>query len=426
MRVAVIGLGKLGAPMAAVFASRGHEVAAYDLNQSLAVRLSQGEPTVDEPGLKELLSAAKHRIKPSATLGEAVSGSTIVFVIVPTPSLPDGAFSLEYVQNVLSGIVIEHQPIINIVSTVSPGSMEKLREQLEAGSGKVCGTQFGLVYNPEFIALGSVVYDMLHPPYTLIGEDARWAGDTLEEFYNTIHPWSPVMRMNWASAEVCKLSENIGLTLRISYANMVSELCEKLGASAKRVLKAIGLDPRIGHRYLSSGTAFGGPCFPRDNQAFQAAAVNAGAPAWLAVASLALNQHQTERLAEIVESRTKAGPVGILGLSYKPGTDVTEESAGLSLAKELKKRGIPTYLYDPAAKVENAPGVVCQSITAVVMQCPVVVVTTPWPEFYHLPSIIESMGQNKGSMSVARTVIDCWGVLPDAPANYDLVVLGEG
>src|SRR5262245_10730941 len=276
MRVSVISLGKLGSPLAAVLASKGHEVVGVDLNQEFVRLLNAGRAPVQEPQLQELVDASKGRLRATMSLEEATLQSEISFVIVPTPSDSRGAFSNKHVIEAVMGIgkalrKKDAYHLVNITSTVMPGSTGgEIREALEISSGRTVGKNVGLCYNPEFIALGSVVRDMLLPDAILIGESDLRAGDLLESIYRTTCDNSPpVQRMNFVNAEITKLSVNTFVTTKISYANMLADICDRLpGADVDVVTNAVGLDSRIGRKYLKGALGYGGPCFPRDNIAF--------------------------------------------------------------------------------------------------------------------------------------------------------------
>ena len=243
--------------------------------------------------------------------------------------------------------------LVALCSTVMPGTTGgQLLPALEAHSGKTCGVDFGLCYNPEFIALGSVIHDMLNPDMILIGESDARSGSLLEKMYKGMCDSDPrIQRMNFVNAELTKISVNTFVTTKISYANMLAEMCETLpGAEVDVGTSAIGCDSRIGRKYLKGALGYGGPCFPRDNIAFSALARANGVPALLAEATDQVNRRQVERLVELVVSRIpKNGTAGVLGLSYKPETEVVEESQGLDLAQRLLKRGVRVIAFDPAA-----------------------------------------------------------------------------
>lgn len=421
MRVAVIGLGKLGSPMAAVFASKGHEVYGCDVQYERAEDLANGIAPVEETGLQELLNDCPiPRLLATTEIVEAVNDAEIVFVVVPTPSLPDGSFSAEYVRNVIQRLAeldnsVAYQTIV-VVSTLSPGAMDGLLEMFELVSNKACGKDFGLVYNPQFIALGSVIHDLLHPSIILIGEADKKSGDVVAQFYiSTIY--AQVKRMSFVSAEIAKLGLNVALTQRISYANTISELCENYpGADAADALDAIGSDHRIGQAYMSSGSAYGGPCFPRDCRALIAASSKVGCQSRMAEADEHVNLSQTYRLFEIIQAETRITPnklVAILGLSYKPDTHIAEESAGISLATRLAHEGFNFLSHDPRAVESQASlGEILAS------DCSILVVVTPWPQFRYLPLPSDS----------EVTVIDVWGIVDQErlPTGVRYVRLGVG
>src|SRR6266581_2813433 len=327
--VSVIGLGKLGAPMAACFAARGFTVHAVDLNPQKVEAISRGVPPVHEPGLEELLAESGGRICATKDIEAAVSACDATFVVVATPSEADGGFSLRYVIPTCESIgrVLRTKSAYHVVvvtSTVMPGSMGgQIRSALERASGKRCGIDFGLCYSPEFIALGTVIRDFYNPDFLLIGESDPRSGEMLADIYKRLCKNSPaISRMNFINAEITKLAVNTYITTKISYANMLARLCEKLPeADANVVTYALGLDSRIGSKYLKGAVSYGGPCFPRDNRAFAALASRSGAFSDLAEATDRFNRAQIPTLADFIRSQQSAnGPIGILGLTYKPNT----------------------------------------------------------------------------------------------------------
>src|SRR6185369_5149751 len=420
MKISIVGLGKLGSPMAAVMAHKGHDVTGVDLNPAYVAAMQQGLPPVNEPGLAQMIQANRGQLTATQDCGAAVLATDVTFIMGPTPSDPDGGFSMKYVLDSAEQIgaalrTKQGWHLVVLSSTVMPGSTGgTLLPALEAHSGKKCGTDFGLCYNPEFIALGSVVRDMLNPDMILIGESDARSGELLEKLYTGVCDSNPrIQRMNFVNAELTKLSVNTLVTTKISYANMLAQVCERLpGADADVVTTAIGCDSRIGQKYLKGALGYGGPCFPRDNVAFSALARATGAPALLAEATDQLNRRQVPRLAEIIRSRLpKGGTVGILGLSYKPHTEVTEESQGLDLAKYLSSSGISVVVYDPAA-MENArrqlgsAAVYAASAADCARQADVLAITTAWPEFKNLTPADLKPGDRR------PVIVDCWRVLP--------------
>jgi UDPglucose 6-dehydrogenase len=420
MKLSIVGLGKLGSPMAAVMIHKGHTVIGVDVNPVYVAAIQEGRPPVNEPDLAAMIAANRERLSATEDCRAAVLETDATFIMVPTPSEPNGGFSMKYVLSAAEniGAALRDKPVWHLVvlsSTVMPGSTGgTLLPALEAYSGKKCGRDFGLCYNPEFIALGSVIRDMLNPDMILIGESDPRSGELLEELYKGVCDSNPrIQRMNYVNAELTKLSVNTFVTTKISYANMLAQVCERLpGADADVVTSAIGCDSRIGQKYLKGALGYGGPCFPRDNVAFSALARATGAPALLAEATDQLNRRQVPRLAEIVRSRLpQGGTVGVLGLSYKPDTEVIEESQGLELAKYLASAGFKVVVYDPAA-MENAKRQLggdanyASSAADCARQADVLVITTAWPEFKRLTPADLKPGKRPPA------IVDCWRVLP--------------
>ena len=419
--VSIIGLGKLGSPMVACFASKGYKVIGVDINSDFVRLINEGKPPVFETQLAEYLSKNRERISATQDYKKAVLNSDITFIIVPTPSEEQGGFSTKYVGEAGKriGEALKEKSdfhLVALVSTVTPGSTEKeLLSILEEYSDKICGKDFGLCYNPEFIALGSVIHNLLNPDFVLIGESDSQSGDILESFYRNICDNNPpIKRMSIVNAEITKIALNTYVTTKISYANMLSELCEKIpGGNVGVVTNALGCDIRIGHKYLKGALGFGGPCFPRDNRALIYTARNFRVSLPIAEATDRINQNQIPRIVELILSvLPRGGRVGILGLSYKPDTNVIEESQGVEIPRILSEKGVPVIVYDPAA-MENAKQVLGDKITFAdslkecLQKADVICITVPWKEFKEIdPSYLEREGSRP-------TLIDCWRILDE-------------
>jgi UDPglucose 6-dehydrogenase len=288
-----------------------------------------------------------------------------------------------------------------------------VKSKLEEASGKKCGQDFGLCYSPEFIALGSVIRDFLNPDFVLIGESDSRSGEVLQSLYAHICDSKPsVARMDFANAEITKLAVNTYVTTKISFANMLARICERVpGGNVDVVTSALGLDTRIGAKYLKGAVSYGGPCFPRDNHALAALASQVGAPADLAQATDHFNRAQVKWLADLVAQNAQRGAtVGILGLTYKPQTDVVEEAVGFLLAQELAHRGFLMTAFDPAgmasARRALADSVqLAASAEECIVQSDAVVVATPWKEFLQIAP------EKWARVKRERVVIDCWRAL---------------
>jgi UDPglucose 6-dehydrogenase len=417
----VIGLGKLGAPLAACLAAKGLRVLGFDSDAQKLEALRAGRAPVFETGLEALIRENQDTLSATSSIAEGVANSDITFIVVGTPSEPSGGFSLQYVLPVCEviGQALREKNEFHVVvltSTVLPGTTGgPVKDKLEAASGKKCGRDFGLCYSPEFIALGSVIRDFLNPDFVLIGESDSRSGDVLQALYARVCESKPsVARMDFANAEITKLAVNTYVTTKISFANMLARICERVpGGNVDVVTAALGLDSRIGAKYLKGAVSYGGPCFPRDNHALAALANQVGAPADLAQATDQFNRAQVKWLAAlVVQNAPRGAAVGILGLTYKPQTDVVEEAVGFLLAQELVRDGFRVSSFDPAG-MANARRTLEESVqfTSSADECiarsEVIVIATPWKEFLEIPSEkwAAAMGENE------KTVIDCWRAL---------------
>jgi UDPglucose 6-dehydrogenase len=444
MKASVIGLGKLGSPLAACLAARGVFAIGVDQDARKVEAINQGQPPVHEPGLAEMLALSEGRLTATADIEVAVRDTQITFIVVSTPSDPAGGFSLRYVEPVCQAIgralaKKSEYHLVCLTSTVMPGTTGgPVREMLEKSSGKKMGADFGLCYSPEFIALGSVIRDFLNPDMLLIGESDARAGDLLQALYAKVCENKPsVARMAFVNAEVTKLAVNTYVTTKISYANMLARICERLpGANVDVITSALGLDTRIGAKYLKGAVSYGGPCFPRDNLALVQLAQQLGVPPDLAQTVDRFNRMQGIWLADLVQQRVQNGAhksaqaiVGILGLTYKAGTDVVEEAVGFLLTKELASRGVKVLAFDPAYGKVSAPAAIANvSFAATAIECisksDLVVLATSWPEFSAIP------GAQWVRSGDPRIVIDCWRAvkfLHDTPGvDYLGLGIGEG
>lgn len=434
MDLAVIGLGKLGSPLAAVLASVGHRVIGVDVNPTFVEAINAGRAPVSEPGLQEAIDQAGSRLSATVDFDAAIRGTDVSFVIVPTPSGPDGVFTNRWVLDAVRAIGAalrgtERYHVVNITSTVMPGSTGgPIRAALEEASGRRVGAGVGLTYNPEFIALGSVVRDLLHPDMVLIGESDPRAGAVMEGLYRAIvGAEKPIQRMNWVNAEIAKISVNTFVTTKISYANMLAELCEKLpGADVEVVTEALGKDSRIGPKYLKGALGYGGPCFPRDNVAWAALARSLGAGAEIAAATDTVNRRQVERVVAIVRAaRPPEASVAVLGMAYKPGTPVIEQSQGVMIAERLTEAGYRVLLSDPLA-LENTAAALGEGVVAVsdpasaIAHADVVIIAAPMPTYSTLRA--DHFAQRTGR----KAVIDCWRILDAGIAAVaDVIEIGR-
>jgi UDPglucose 6-dehydrogenase len=433
-RYSIVGLGKLGASMAAAIASRGFNVIGMDNDRRAVEMLNAGQAPVQETDLDQMMQENRDRLRATPDYREAVFGSDVTFVVVPTPSDERGAFSLQYAAQAFRGIgraLAEKSEYHNVVltSTVLPGSTRYgLLPMLEQESGKTCGADFGLCYSPEFIALGTVIHDFLNPDFNLVGEFDTRSGDQLEACYAEIMENAPpCQRMSIENAELAKVALNTFVTTKITFANMLADLCERIpGGDVDAVTDALGLDRRIGRRYLTGALGYGGPCFPRDNVALSFIARELGTRADLAETTDRVNraipEKLVERLSALIEPETT---VAVLGLAYKPMSHVTEESQGLYLAKALAEAGLRVVAYDPLAGEANCHELsglvsVVDSTAECLVQARAVLITTPDPAFKGLKPSDFDGGR--------YTVVDFWRILDNELAGHpeiDYIPIGH-
>ena len=418
--VSVFGIGKLGFPIVACLASKGYKVIGVDVDPKIIEAVNERKPFIYEPGLAELLSESAD-LSATSDYRYAIENSDITFIVVPTPSQEDGSFSTKYVEAVAEQIATglkdkNNFQIVVLTSTVLPGATEGVvKPLLEKISGKRCGWDFGLCYSPEFIALGSIIRDFMNPDVILIGESDPKSGESLAEVYQTVcNNNPPIVRTTIHNAELAKISLNAFVTMKISFANTLAELCERIpGGDAEAVSRLLGFDSRIGRKYLSGALAYGGPCFPRDNKAFTSFAQRIGCQARLAEATDKENEHQNERIVELVKQKIsdiRGKSIAILGLTYKPDTDVIEESAAIKIADTLLRIGARLSVYDPAG-MENARKILgegairyANSVKECLQDADFCILATPWNEF-------KSLKPEDFTAAMKQPVLlDCWRI----------------
>jgi len=396
--ICVCGLGKLGSPIAALFAANDVNVVGLDLDETKVLAINTGRAPVQEPGLERLIKKTHGRtLRATAQVLDAIRGTEACCFITLTPSLADGSFSNEYLIVAMKSVAHEvyarriSDYVFIINSTVTPGSCEKvflplLREAMQE-------LPFHLVYKPEFIALGSVIDNLQYPDFGLFGVSSKKAADLTTELYERgmnykVQEGYKVMTL--IEAELAKISVNCALTTKISFANQVGALARKLGANPHVVLDAVGSDRRVGRSCLRFGMPYGGPCLPRDNRLFQYTARGLTAPL-LSVATDDLNEALIYSIAAEIQNKCNYrnfGTIGILGQSYKPNTPVTEESPGLKLKELLMGMGYTVKTHDPQAPHSHS--------LAEVLISPVIVIATAWLEYktlnYENKVLIDPMG----------------------------------
>jgi len=410
-KVSVIGLGKLGLPLALCFSSHNIEVVGYDIRSSWIKELQRNKAPINEPLVQDLLSKYNRRIQFTDKAELLVKQSDISFIVVPTPSNNDGSFSSVYIEEVIKILAPfiktkKRKHILVVTSTISPETTEHvLAPLIEKLTEKKVGNSIGLCYSPELIALGSVVQNIIHPDFLFIGESDIQSGQIVEEIRRGICDNNPkVIRTNWTNTEIAKLALNAYITTKISFANMIARISEKVpGADSDIILNAIGQDSRVGTKYLKGGLGFGGPCFPRDNISLYSTIKRIGLNINLPLNTDQFNKQQIEHVYSIIRRYCKAkDSIGILGLSYKPETDVVEESQGILLADKFKNNNMKVTVFDPQAN-DNARMILTTVLFAdsaedCIEKSRIIIISTQWRQF-------EGINWNKWK---GKTVIDCW------------------
>ena len=418
-QIAVVGLGKLGQPMAVAFAKAGHAVAAYDVNVDVRNSVRQGVPTVDEPGLAEEMQSCGLMVMDSVQ--ECVEHSEITYVMVPTPSLPDGSFTNKYVVQAVAEIgeaikcLGADRYTVVVCSTVMPGSMDgDIVETLERFSRRSVDETSGisLVYSPQFIALGTVLNDMRNPDLFLVGTNQEAGSDLVTEIGKSVHqrPDVHIAKLTPTEAEIVKIGVNTYITMKISFANALGQVSAAVrDVDGYLVTRTIGHDSRIGGKYITAGGPYGGPCFPRDTDAFAAfvqQATGDESMAALAANTAVINDAVVEAAVEAgyrLAPKTGGVPyVLVLGLGYKPDTSVSEESYGMSVVDMLLDCGCKVFVYDPVVPCPEGCVEVPESALETTIRHTTTLVCSP---------------EKKYADFMYDSVVDIWGIVPNDHAN---------
>jgi GDP-mannose 6-dehydrogenase len=363
MKISVLGLGYVGAVSAGCLARDGHEVIGVDPERTKVDLINAGRSPIIEKDIGEIIGeqVAAGRLRATSELAEAVRRTDLSFVCVGTPSLANGGIDLRYVRRVCEEIgrtlaTHEGAPVIVMRSTMLPGTMrEVVIPTLEKFSGKRAGQEFGVCINPEFLREGTAVHDYDHPPKTVIGEVSRASGELLASVYARMP--GPLIRTDIETAEMVKYADNAWHALKVGFANEVGNLCKGVGVDAHKVMEIFCQDQKLNLSpyYLKPGFAFGGSCLPKDVRAllYKAKTLDLSLPILSAI--LPSNQLQIERGVQAVVEKGKK-KVGILGFSFKAGTDDLRESPMVELAERLIGKGYELRVYDRSVSLAAVHG----------------------------------------------------------------------
>jgi UDPglucose 6-dehydrogenase len=383
--IGVIGTGYVGLVTAAGFAELGSEVWCVDIDAAKIERLRAGEVPIYEPGLKDLLERNAARLHFSTDIADALEHARLLFVAVGTPPTYSGDADLSAVHAVVGAVPASSDHALVMKSTVPCGTGASLM-RVFAENGK---EGLGYVSCPEFLKEGSAVKDFLRPDRVVVGDSGGWAGDAVVELYAPLQ--APLVRTDIASAEMVKLASNAFLATKISFINEIANVCEETDADVVEVARGMGLDERIGNKFLQAGIGFGGSCFPKDVDALKQLAGNSGYHFQLLSAVIQVNDLQKRRVIGKLQRHLGglAGKrVALLGLAFKPNTDDMREASSLVLSARLHADGATVVAYDPVAE-EQARKLVSQisfapSPLEAVAESDAVVLVTEWSEFLEL------------------------------------------
>jgi UDPglucose 6-dehydrogenase len=410
MKVTIIGTGYVGLSTGVCLAYLGHNVACVDTDQEKIDRLKKGIPPIFEPHLEDLLADASPRLTFTTSYAAAVPGSDVVFLAVGTPPGPNGAPDLQYLRaaaSTLGSHLGDQFTVIVNKSTVPVGSGNWVDSIVRDAcpDGHFC-----IASNPEFLREGSALHDSLYPDRVVVGADEPAGIDVLSALYRPVLDQSfapptylprpsdigavPLVTTDRASAELIKYAANAFLSLKISFINEIGALAGKVGANVQSVARGIGLDRRIGSRFLSAGIGWGGSCFGKDTSALIASAEEYGLSMAIVKAARDVNYRQREVVVErllgslkILKGRT----IGLLGVAFKPDTDDLRDAPALDIAKRLVSRGARVRLHDPIAAAnarqalgDNQEALVCDTVDQVAQGTDALVLVTEWKEYRQL------------------------------------------
>jgi UDPglucose 6-dehydrogenase len=413
MKLSIIGTGYVGLVTGTCFAEVGHHVICVDNDANKVKMLQAGGIPIYEPGLEELVkkNVAAGRLKFTSSTAEGVQNSDVIFIAVPTPPQPDGSVDLSYIERVARDIAsaMTSYKIVVDKSTVPVKTGEKVSETIK----RYCSakTEFDVVSNPEFLREGFAVGDLMHPDRVVIGVRSQRPVAAMTEVYSPFK--APIIITDINSAELIKHAANSFLALKISYINAIAIICEAAGANVQEVAHGIGLDERIGRRFLNAGIGFGGSCFPKDLSAFIKISEQVGYEFKLLKEVQRINADQMERFLKKITDTLwvlKDKKIGVLGLAFKQNTDDVRSSPAIDLCQRLLKDGATLRVHDPKG-MEKAKSLLpnvtyVDDMNAVAEGCDALVVATEWDEFKQLDLVRAKKGLTHPIMFDGRNLFD--------------------
>ena len=392
MRVAIVGTGYVGLVSGACFADFGHEVICVDKDASKIDRLERGEIPIYEPGLDALVAenVAANRLSFTTDLREATPGADAVFIAVGTPSRRgDGFADLSFVYAASEEIAeaMDGYTVVVTKSTVPVGTGTEVEQIIRK---KRPDADFSVVSNPEFLREGAAIEDFKRPDRVVVGAEDERAREVMRELYRPLYiNETPIVFTNRSTSELIKYAANAFLATKITFINEMADLCEQVGANVQEVARGIGLDGRIGSKFLHAGPGYGGSCFPKDTLALVRTAQQAGAPTKIVEAVVGINDERKKKMAErVIEAcggSISGKTVAVLGLTFKPNTDDMRDSPSLDILPALQKAGASIRAFDPAGMEESRnlfeDVTFCDGPYDAMQGADVAVLVTEWDEF---------------------------------------------
>lgn len=358
MHISVLGTGYVGLVTGACFAEFGLHVTCMDIDPNRISKLEKGEVPFYEPGLSELVTKNHKagRLDFTTDLNKAVDSGLVIFIAVGTPSRADGSADLSYVDEVARNIGsrMTGYKLVVTKSTVPVGTAERIRDIIKSNQKTPC--TFDVASNPEFLREGSAIEDFMRPDRVVIGADSDHAKAIMRDLYRPLYLIeTPIVITNIPTAEMIKYASNVFLATKISFINEIANLCEKVGGNVQVVAKAMGLDKRIGSKFLHAGPGYGGSCFGKDTAALVHIGETAGYEMKLAATTKRVNEQQRARMVDKIRDvlgNLSGRTIGLLGLSFKPNTDDLRDAPALMIAEHLIKEGAVVRAYDPEGQKE--------------------------------------------------------------------------
>ncbi len=361
MNICIIGTGYVGLVTGACLAEYGMSLTCVDNDLEKIALLQRGEVSIFEPGLDDLVkkNMREGRLRFSANLQEGVLSSLVIFIAVGTPPREDGSADLSAVEAVAKEIArwMDGYKVVVIKSTVPVGTNRRLKQLILNHQSR--SIPFDMVSNPEFLREGSAVQDFMRPDRVAIGAESEQAIAIMKDIYSALYlNETPFVITSIETAEMIKYATNAFLATKVTFINEIANLCERVGADVHHVARAMGLDGRIGRKFLHPGPGFGGSCFPKDTRALSKLAQEKGCSFRVLDSVIEANEEQKQRMVEKIKGKLgelRGKTVGILGLSFKPNTNDVRESSALTIIKALLKNQVTVRVYDPAAMEEVRP-----------------------------------------------------------------------